>query len=179
MTDIAGCGGLEGCAKKHRLTSSYSPSIVASFKNLRSALESASNKPALSDPKLPVKLKLSALWTSVMFCYIYADYFELFKPGRLEGIIAGNGPIGPTTQGGLVVASLVLAIPSVMIFLSIALQATVNRLVNISFGSIYTIIIIFTASRNWAFMKMYGVVEVVLTGLVVWYALKWPKQEAV
>lgn len=141
-------------------------------------MKSASNTPALSDPRLPVKLKLSALWTSVMFCYIYADYFELFKPGRLEGIIAGNGPIGPTTQGGLVVASLVLAIPSVMIFLSIALKATVNRPVNISFGSIYTIIIIFTASRNWAFMKMYGVVEVVLTGLVVWYALKWPKQEA-
>jgi hypothetical protein len=94
----------------------------------------------------------------------------------LEGIIAGNGPIGPTTQGGLVVASLVLAIPSVMIFLSIALKATVNRPVNISFGSIYTIIIIFTASRNWAFMKMYGVIEVVLTGLVVWYALTWPKE---
>ena len=169
---MLGCNDLRACGTVHVLR------IVASFKKLRSAMKSASNTPALSDPRVPVKLKLSALWTSVMFCYIYADYFELFKPGKLEGIIAGNGPIGPTTQGGLVVASLVLAIPSVMIFLSIALKATVNRPVNISFGSIYTIIIIFTASRNWAFMKMYGVVEVVLTGLVVWYALKWPKQEA-
>jgi hypothetical protein len=141
-------------------------------------MESSSNKPALSDPKLPVKLKLSALWTSVMFCYIYADYFELFKPGRLQEIIAGNGPFGQTTQWVLVVASLVLAIPSVMIFLSIALKATVNRRVNIIVGSFYTVLIMFTASRNWAFMKMYGVVEVVLTGLVVWYALTWPKQEA-
>jgi len=141
-------------------------------------MESPRNAPTLSDAKLPVKLKLSALWTSVMFCYIYADYFELFKPGKLERIIAGNGPIGQTTQGGLVVASLVLAIPSVMIFLSVALKATVNRRVNITFGSLYTVIIIFTASRNWAFMKMYGVVEVVLTGLVVWYAWTWPKQEA-
>src|SRR5947209_448676 len=99
-----------------------------------------------------------------MFCYIYADYFELFKPGRLDRIIAGNGPIGPTTQGGLVVASLVLAIPSVMIFLSIALKATVNRPANIIVGSIYTVLIVFTAARNWAFMQMYGVVEVILTG---------------
>lgn len=53
-----------------------------------------------------------------------------------------------------------------------------NRRVNITFGSLYTVIIMFTASRNWAFMKMYGVVEVVLTGLVVWYAWTWPKQEA-
>lgn len=113
-----------------------------------------------------------------MFCYIYADYFELFKPGKLERMMAGNGPFSQTTQGVLVVASLVLAIPSVMIFLSIALKATVNRRVNITFGSLYTVIIMFTSSRNWAFMKMYGVVEVVLTGMVVWYAWTWPKQEA-
>ena len=47
------------------------------------------NRAVLEDLKVPVKLKLSALWTSVMFCYIYADYFELFKPGKLERIIAG------------------------------------------------------------------------------------------
>jgi hypothetical protein len=134
------------------------------------------NRTVLEDLKVPVKLKLSALWTSVMFCYIYADYFELFKPGKLERIIAGNGPLGQTTQGVLVVASLVLAIPSVMIFLSVALNATVNRRVNIIAGSLYTVTIMFTASRNWAFMRMYGVIEIVLTGLVVWYAWKWPRQ---
>ena len=134
------------------------------------------NRTELEDRKVPVKLKLSALWTSAMFCYIYADYFELFKPGKLERIIAGNGPLGQTTQGGLVVASLVLAIPSVMIFLSVALKATVNRRVNIIVGTLYTVIIMFTASRNWAFMKLYGVIEIVLTGLVVWYAWKWPRQ---
>jgi len=135
------------------------------------------NRTELEDLKVPVKLKLSALWTSVMFCYIYADYFELFKPGKLERMIAGNGPFGQTTQGVLVVASLVLAIPSVMIFLSVALKATVNRRVNTIVGSLYTVIIMFTASRNWAFMRIYGVIEIVLTGLVVWYAWKWPRQE--
>jgi len=134
------------------------------------------NRAVLEDLKVPVKLKLSALWTSVMFCYIYADYFELFKPGKLERIIAGNGPLGQTTQGVLVIASLVLAIPSVMIFVSVALKAAVNRRVNIIAGSLYTVIIMFTASRNWAFMRMYGVIEIVLTGLVVWYAWKWPRQ---
>lgn len=29
----------------------------------------------LSDFKVPVKLKLSALWISVVFCYIYGDSF--------------------------------------------------------------------------------------------------------
>jgi len=137
------------------------------------------NRTELEDLKVPVKLKLSGLWTSVMFCYIYADYFELFKPGKLARMIAGNGPIGQTSQEGLVVASLVLAIPSVMIFLSLALKPAINRWLNIIFGLFYTFLIMFTASGNWAFMKVYGVIEIVLTGLVVWYAWKWPKQGVV
>ena len=133
----------------------------------------------LEDLKVPVKLKLSALWASVMFCYIYADYFALYKPGTLQSMIAGKmGSLGSTTQGVLVGASVVLAIPSVMIFLSLVLKARVNRWLNIIFGALYTVIIVITASGDWAFMKMYGVIEVVLTGLVVWYAWKWPRHEA-
>ena len=169
-------GKREGRAKQQDSHPATQLRIVVSFKNLRCATESP-NKPALTDPKLPVKLKLSALWTSVMFCYIYADYFELFKPGRLEGIIAGNGPIGPTTQGGLVVASLVLAIPSVMIFLSLALKPNINRLLNIVLGVLYTAIILVTM-WGWAFYIFYGIIEIMLTGLVVWYAWNWPKQKA-
>jgi hypothetical protein len=35
----------------------------------------------LADAPVPVRLKLSALWASVMFCYVYGDYFDLFRPG--------------------------------------------------------------------------------------------------
>ena len=44
------------------------------------------SRPALEDIKVIVKLKLSALWASLMFCYIYGDYFGLYKPGTLQGI---------------------------------------------------------------------------------------------
>ena len=38
----------------------------------------------LEDFKINVKIKLAVLWTSVMFCYIYEDYFELYVPKRLN-----------------------------------------------------------------------------------------------
>ncbi len=38
----------------------------------------------LEDLKINVKIKLAALWASVMFCYIYADYFGLYEPGKLQ-----------------------------------------------------------------------------------------------
>jgi hypothetical protein len=31
---------------------------------------------ALVDERIPTRTKLSALWASVMFCYVYGDYFE-------------------------------------------------------------------------------------------------------
>ena len=132
----------------------------------------------LDDIKIHVKIKISALWVSVIFCYIYGDYFGLYEPGKLRGMLEGKmGPLGQTTQGVLLGTSLMMAIPSVMVFLSLVLKANLNRRVNIIFGAIYTVIILITM-WNWAFYIFLGVVEIVLTALIVWYAWHWPKQEA-
>lgn len=137
------------------------------------------NKPhaALEDITVNVKLKISALWISVMFCYIYADYFGLYVPGALQGILNGKmAPLGPTTQGVLLGTSLMMVVPSVMIFLSVALRPNLNRRLNIIFGGFYTMIILITMWR-WMFFIFFGIIEVVLTALIVWYAWNWPKQE--
>ena len=132
----------------------------------------------LEDAKVNVRIKLSALWAGVMFCYIYADYFGLYVPGALQAMLNGRmGPLGPTTQGALLGTSLMLAIPSVMIFLSVALPARVNRPLNILCGALYTVIILITM-WSWAFYVFFGVIEVALTGLIVWYAWMWPRRES-
>ena len=43
----------------------------------------------LEDIKVHVKLKLAALWASVMFMYVYVDVIGFFKPGVIEDILAG------------------------------------------------------------------------------------------
>jgi len=134
---------------------------------------------ALDDVKVHVKLKLSALWASVMFCYAYGDYFLLYQPGKLRDILAGNmAPLGPTTQGVLLFTSASMAIPAVMIFLSLALKANLSRWLNIIFGVIYTVFVLITMPGAWAFYLFLGSVDVILTGLIVWYAWTWPKQGA-
>ena len=136
-----------------------------------------STKTTLEEIKIHVKFKLSALWVSVMFLYIYADYFGLYVPGQLQGMLAGKmGPLGPTTQGVLVGTSVMMAIPSVMIFLSVALRPNLSRWLNIIFGVIYTLIILITM-WDWAFSIFFGVIEVILTALIAWYAWRWPRQE--
>lgn len=132
----------------------------------------------LVDTPVPIKQKLAALWASVMFCYIYADYFGLYIPGKLQGMLEGRmGPLGRTTQGVLLGTSIVMAIPSLMIFLSVALKPRPNRWVNIVVGLLYTLIILITM-WGWSFYVLYGVIEITLTGLVVWHAWRWPRESA-
>ena len=43
----------------------------------------------LEDVKVNVKIKLSALWASVMFLFAYVDIMGKYEPGHLEEAIAG------------------------------------------------------------------------------------------
>lgn len=130
----------------------------------------------LLDVPVHVRWKLSALWTSVMFCYVYGDIFGLFKPGKLASMLSGQTPVGPTTQALLVAFAIVMAIPSVMVFLSLALKAGIARLANIFFGSAYTIVIGLTMRGAWRFYQLLGLMEITLTVFVVWFAWTWPRE---
>ncbi len=132
----------------------------------------------LDDIKIHVKIKLSALWAAVMFCYIYGDIFRLFQLGELQGMLEGKMWSLPVTQGLLLGTSIMMAIPSVMVFLSLALRPGLNRWANILLGVIYTGLMLFTMTSPgaWAYYIFLGIVEVALTVLIVWYAWSWPKQ---
>ncbi len=132
------------------------------------------------DVKVHVKFKLAGLWTSLMFCYIYNDYFELHQPGTLQEMLRGKmGPLGLVTQGALLGTAAMLAIPALMIFLSLSLRPNVNRSLNIVLGFVYTLIAIVTIPGSWAYYIFLDVIEVILTLLIVWQAWHWPKESAV
>ena len=134
--------------------------------------------PALDDIKIHVRLKLSALWASTVFCYVYGDYFELYVPGKLAGMLAGRmGPLGSVTQGVLVGTSLLLAVPSVMVFLSLVLKAGLCRWINIVLGVFYSLVMLAAIQGAWNFYLFFGGVEIALTLLIVWYAWTWPRSD--
>jgi hypothetical protein len=142
-----------------------------------------SNKPVgqnlLDDIKIHVRIKISALWTTLVSCYIYADYFELYVPGKLTDMLAQNvGPLGPVTQAKLMGTSILLAIPIIMIFLSLVLPSKISRWANIIFGVVYALVAVATLCMpgSWNFYKFFCVLEILLTSTIVWYAWDWPKK---
>jgi hypothetical protein len=133
----------------------------------------------LEDIKVNIKIKLSALWVSLMLFYIYGDIFSMFVPARLKGLLNGDMGTGATTPYKLLAAAILMAIPALMVFLSLVLKPKVNRIVNIIAGAIYTIIMILVVYISidpwWIFYIFLGIVEIIITLLIIWQAWKWPK----
>lgn len=131
----------------------------------------------LHDIQVHVRHKLSALWGALMFCYIYGDYFGLYVPGKLSGMIAGKGPLGPVSQGTLVGTALLLAVPGVMVVLSL-LPARAGRWLNVLLGLFYTAVMLATMPGAWMFYITLGVIEIVLSLGIAVLAMRWPRVAA-
>jgi len=132
----------------------------------------------LQDMKVNVKIKLAALWVSLMFIYIYVDLYSLYKPGVIEDILKGIVWQFDITQGWAMGALVLMAIPSLMIFLSIILKAKLNRWINIIVGILYILVTVGNViGETWFYYIFGSVIEFVLLILVVWFAWKWPTTE--
>ena len=134
----------------------------------------------LENPKVNIKIKLAALWASVTFCYLYGDYFELYTPDKVNSLITGDNNLD--SPAILLIASMILAIPSLMVAASIFLKPKINRILNIVIGAIFTIMMIFIgimSTNEWyLFYVFLAFLESVITALIVWYAWKWPKEKS-
>ena len=125
-----------------------------------------------------VKVKLSALWAALMFLYTYGDILGFYTPGAIEKLIAGEAGNLRISDGFLVVMAVWMALPSVMIFLSLALKAGLNRWFNIVLGtlSLLALAATFLAGEISLRYVVQAAVEAVLMGAIIWHAWRWPRQ---
>ncbi len=138
---------------------------------------SKNGRRTLEDHPVSVRIKLALLWASLMSLYIYNDYFSMYLPGTIEEMAAGQmGPLGDATELVLVSVAALLAIPALMIFLSAALPPTYSRWLNVLMGLVYTIIETLTFFGSYLFYQLVVALEIIVTVLIVYYAVRWPEQ---
>ena len=144
------------------------------------ALENPPSQSTLEDLRMPVQAKLAAAWTSFMFLYIYVDYFALYKPGFIDDILAGVVFEFQISQTLLTVFLALLAVPILMIVLSVILPARANRVINLAVASVYVPVSAFNAvGESWT--VFYGLsigLEVLLLAFILRYAWTWPRRTA-
>ncbi len=132
---------------------------------------------ALHDPPAPVRAKLAAAWTSLMFFYIYVDYLHLYKPGTIEDILAGVVFEFDISQTFVVTALVIVGIPALMILLSTTLPARANRTLNLVVASLHIPIAVFNIlGESWLYFYGLGVVvEVIILAYILRSAWTWPR----
>ena len=74
-----------------------------------------------------VRIKIAALWTSMLFIFAYVDIFSLYRPDRRAALEAGE--IGGFTinQAFLAGTTAYVVIPSVMVICALILRPRVRQ----------------------------------------------------
>tara|TARA_R110002167_G_scaffold5436_1_gene25468 strand:+ start:1161 stop:1613 length:453 start_codon:yes stop_codon:yes gene_type:complete len=133
-----------------------------------------STKTVFEDFQINVKLKISALWIAVMFCYVYGDYIQIYVPGILAKAMEVNATT--ETQIEFFAVALLMAMPSVMIFFTLVIKPKINRWLNIILSTLYIIILVATnLTETWVFYLFLTAIEVLISVAIVWYAWNWPR----
>ena len=135
---------------------------------------------ALEDRQVPVQAKLAAAWTSFMFLYLYVDHLILYRPGHVDEILAGivhDFETGPTF---VALALTALAIPILMVALSMTLPARVNRTLNLVVATLYIPFSLYNVSgeESWDYSYYLGLaigLEVLLLVFILRSAWTWPR----
>jgi len=135
---------------------------------------------ALEDPRIPVQAKLAAAWTSFMFLYVYVDILAFYKPGVVDDILVGVVWEFDITQTWAITALTLLAIPILMVVLSMTLPARANRIANLIVGSIQVPFAAFNAvgevGEPWMYFYVLGVaLELIVLAFILRSAWTWPR----
>jgi len=131
------------------------------------------------NPPIPVQARLAAAWTSFMVLYVYVDYFHLYKPGTLDGLQDGVVFAFRISPGLLTVFLALIAIPALMVMLSMTLPPRANRATNLVVASLYLPITAFNAvGETWEWAAFYGLsigLEMLLLAVILRSAWRWPR----
>ena len=144
------------------------------------ALENTPSQSMLEDLRMPVQAKLAAAWTSFMFLYVYVDILKFFMPGTIDDILVGIVWEFDVSQVFVIIALSLMAVPILMVFLSMTLPARANRLMNLIVAPIYVVVSAFNAlGESWTYYYTLSIgLEVIVLALIVRYAWTWPRRTA-
>lgn len=123
-----------------------------------------------------VRMKISALWTAMLFVFAYIDIFSLYRPDFRADIEAGAIGGFTVNQSFLLGITTYVLVPSLMVFATLVLRPRVNRIANLALGSIYALTIIAGAIGEWNYYIMGSAIEVALLAAIAYYAWTWPKR---
>jgi hypothetical protein len=119
-----------------------------------------------------IQLKLSALWVALMLTYLLGDVLRFYSGDFKPGIIGGVA----MTQAMWLGVAIVMAIPIVMVFLSLVLDPPANRWLNLvaAFG-LFAFNLVGLPTYPGVYDKVLIGLGLVFNALTVAFAVRWTR----
>jgi hypothetical protein len=121
------------------------------------------------------RIKLSALWGSLMLTYLLGDVLRIFSGDFIAGELSGM----QISQGLMLGMAVLMLVPIVMVSLSLILKRAVNRWANIILSVFF---FVFNAIGLPTYPSLYDqfliVVGLVFNSVIVWIAWLWKEEKA-
>lgn len=129
------------------------------------------------DPvRVNVRVKISALWAAMMFVFAYVDLFSLFRADVRAELEAGKIWAFPVGQGFLLGATAYVAVPSLLVFLSLVLPARAARWASMVLAAVYLLTVVGGAVGESYHYYLFGsALEVAVLVAIFGYAWTWPR----
>jgi len=124
------------------------------------------------------RIKIAALWASMLFVFAYVDLFSLYRADVRADIESGTIASFSIGQAYLLGVTLYVLIPSLLVFLSLVLPVGALRRTNIVIAALYAITIVASAVGEWNYFILGSVTEAALLAGVVYYSWTWPGVES-
>lgn len=125
-----------------------------------------------------VRIKISGLWTAMLFVFAYVDIFSLYRPDFRADIDAGRVGGFTVNQSFLLGTTTYIVIPSLMVFAALVLRPRVNRIANIALSTIYALTIVAGAFGEWNYYILGSAIEVALLVSIAYHAWTWPRLDS-
>ena len=123
-----------------------------------------------------VRIKISALWTSMLFVFAYVDLFSLYRRDFRADLESGEVNGFTINHSFLLGTTVYVLIPSLMVFVALILRPRLNRIANITLAIGYAATIVAGAIGEWSYYIFGSAIEVALLAAIAHYAWTWPRQ---
>ncbi len=121
------------------------------------------------------RLKIAALWASMLFVFAYVDLFSLYREDVRADLEAGEMGGFTIGQAFLISATTYIAIPSLMLSMTVLLPLRAVRLANIVLAAVYIPTIAGGAVGEWNYYVLGSAIETALLLGVIYCAWTWPR----
>lgn len=123
-----------------------------------------------------VRTKIAGLWAAMLFVFAYVDIFSLMRADVIEDVMNKTMAGNAVDQTFLTLTTVFIVIPSLMLFLTLVLKASVSRMANMIVAGLYILaIVLSTIGEEWHYYLLGSAIEVALLVVLIRYCVTWKK----